>query len=138
LVVDVFAQRGGGVTDLSVDREVDEVFQLLLAEPSADEAELERRLLAALGEVVLVEREPEFAVFEDEVLSRVVISAARKVHIEAGSRWGPGSSGSYVRLLLSRLPCMGFCTPCSPASAYTLLADGTPLAAPSASIGPGV
>ena len=35
--------------DLAVDGEVDEVFELLLAEAAADEPELERRLLAALG-----------------------------------------------------------------------------------------
>ena len=62
--------------DLAVDREVDEVFELVLAQPAADEAELQRRLLAALGEVRFVEGEAQLAVFEDEVLTRVVVSAA--------------------------------------------------------------
>ena len=76
-VVDVLAERRGGIVDLAVDREVDEVFELILAQPSADEAELQRRLLAALGEVLFVECEPQLAVFEDEVLTRVVVAAAR-------------------------------------------------------------
>ena len=33
-LVDVLPQRGGGVEDLAVDREVDEVFQLVLPEPA--------------------------------------------------------------------------------------------------------
>ena len=77
-VVDVLAQRRGGVEDLAVDGQVDEVFELLLAEAAADEAELQRRLLAALGEVRLVEGEAELSVFEDEVLSGVVVSASRR------------------------------------------------------------
>jgi hypothetical protein len=68
-VVDVFAQPRGRVEDLAVDGEVDQVFELLLPEAPADEPELQRRLLAALGEVVLVEREAQLAVFEDEVLA---------------------------------------------------------------------
>ena len=50
-VVDVLAERRGGVVDLAVDREVDEVFELILAQSPADEPESQRRLLAALGEV---------------------------------------------------------------------------------------
>ena len=73
----MFAERRGGVGDLAVDGEVDEVLELLLAEAPADEAELQRRLLAALGEVALVEGEAQLAVFEDEVLAGVVVSAAR-------------------------------------------------------------
>ena len=53
-----------------------------MAEAPADEAELQRRLLAALGEVLLVERESQVAVFEDEVLSGVVVSAARSSHFQ--------------------------------------------------------
>ena len=47
-VVDVLAQRRGGLGYLAVDREVDEIFQLLLAETPSHEADLDRRLLAAL------------------------------------------------------------------------------------------
>jgi len=47
-VVDVFPERRGGVGDLAVDGEVHEVFELLLAEAPADEAEPQRGLLAAL------------------------------------------------------------------------------------------
>ena len=79
-VVDVFAEPRGGVEDLAVDGEVDEVFELLLAEAAADEAELQRRLLAALGEVRLVEGEAQLAVFEDEVLAGVVVFASRCFH----------------------------------------------------------
>jgi len=68
-VVDVLAEAGGGVDDLAVDREVDEVFELLVTEAPADEAELQRGVLAALREVVLVEGEAELTVFEDVVLS---------------------------------------------------------------------
>jgi hypothetical protein len=66
--------------DLAVHREVDEVLQLGLVEASGDESELQRGLLAALREVALVEREPQLAVLEDEVLSRVVIAAAGGVY----------------------------------------------------------
>src|SRR3954447_10782683 len=41
-VVDVLAERGRGVRDLAVDREVHEVLELELLEPAADEAELAR------------------------------------------------------------------------------------------------
>ena len=62
--------------DLAVDRQVDEVFELVCAQTPADEAEPQRRLLAALGEVRFVECEAQLSVFEDEVLARVVVSAA--------------------------------------------------------------
>ena len=48
-VVDVLAERGGRVVDLAVDGEVDEVLELVLVEAAADEAELQRGLLAALA-----------------------------------------------------------------------------------------
>ena len=82
-VVDVLAERRGGVEDLAVDGEVDEVFELLLAEAPADEAELQRGLLAALGEVRLVEGEAQLSIFEDEVLARVVVSASRRFHVRS-------------------------------------------------------
>ena len=63
--------------DLAVDGQVDEILQLGLVEPAGDEAELQGRLLAALAEVTLVERESEFSVFQDEVVPGVVITAAR-------------------------------------------------------------
>ena len=71
---------GGRLEDLAVDGEVDEVFQLLLFEAVAHEAELDRGLLAALGEVNLVEGEAKLPVFEDEVLSGIVIFASCGFH----------------------------------------------------------
>src|SRR6185369_7060140 len=82
-VVDVLAQRAGGILDLAVDGEVHEVLELRVVEPAADEPELQRGLLAALGEVTLVERESKLSVLEDEVVSRVVVSAARGLHRQA-------------------------------------------------------
>src|SRR3954454_2251805 len=76
-VVDVLAQTRARVRDLAVDRQVDEVLQLGVAEPAADEAELHPGLLAALGEVALVEREAQLAVFEDEFVTGVVLAALR-------------------------------------------------------------
>src|SRR5581483_7370748 len=64
--------------------------ELLLAESPADEAHLDRRLLAALGEVRLVEGEAKLPVFEDEVLSGVVVSAARGIHDEDAGVCAPG------------------------------------------------
>src|SRR5205085_2086090 len=68
-VVDVLAESGGGILDLAVDGEVHEVLQLRVLEAAADEAQLDGGLLAALGEVPLVEREAQLAVLEDEVLT---------------------------------------------------------------------
>ena len=85
-VVDVLAQRRGRLLDLAVDGEVDEVLELGLVEASGDEAELQRRLLAALGEVALVEGEAQLAVLEDEVLSGVVVAAAGRIHGRARPR----------------------------------------------------
>src|SRR4051794_4946606 len=68
-VVDVLAEGGGGVLDLAVDGQVDEVLELDALEPRGHEAELERRLLDALGEVALVEGEAQLAVFQDVVLA---------------------------------------------------------------------
>jgi hypothetical protein len=62
-------QVGGRLQDLAVDGEVDEVFELLLAEAPPDEAKLQRRLLAPLGEVRLVEGEAQLPVFEHEMLA---------------------------------------------------------------------
>src|SRR6185437_91687 len=75
-LVDVLAQGGGGIGDLAVDDEVDEVLGLVLLDGSADEAELARGLLAAFAEVALVEGEPQFAVLEHEVVARAVIAAS--------------------------------------------------------------
>src|SRR5262249_42806823 len=52
-----------------------------LAKRPADERECERCLLAPLREVVFVEGETQLAVFEDEVLSRVVVPAPRLLHV---------------------------------------------------------
>ena len=77
----MFTESRCRVEDLSVDGQVHEVFQLVAAEAAAYEPELERRLLAALGEILLVEGEAQIAVFEDEVLARVVVTAARRFHV---------------------------------------------------------
>ncbi len=76
----MLAQRGGGVLDVAVDGEVDQILELVLAEASADEAKLEGRLLAAFAEVAFVEGEAQVAVFEDEVLTGVVVAATCLVH----------------------------------------------------------
>jgi len=99
-IVDVFTERRRGIRYLPVNGQIDEVFELLLAEAAAHEAHLDRRLLAALGEVLLVERKAQLAVFEDEILARVVVSTARLFHVRRpGNVRAPGSSGSYVRFL---------------------------------------
>src|SRR5919197_1482613 len=59
----------------------------VLVEADDDGAELQRRLFAALAEVALVEREAQLAVFEDEVLSGVVVAAACRIH-DIGPRRG--------------------------------------------------
>ena len=46
-------------------------------EPLLDEVELHRGLLDPLGEVLLVEREPQLAVLEDVVRARLVVASAR-------------------------------------------------------------
>jgi hypothetical protein len=66
--------------DLAVDREVDQILELGLGQAAGHEAEPCRRLLAALGEVALVEREPKLSVLEDEVLAGVVVAAPGHVH----------------------------------------------------------
>jgi hypothetical protein len=86
-VVDVLAEGGCRLVDLPVDREVHEVLELRIVEAAVDEAELQRRLFAALAEVALVEREAQLAVFEDEVLSGVVVAAACRIH-DIGPRRG--------------------------------------------------
>ena len=75
-VVDVLAERGRRIVDLAVDGEVHEVLELGVVQAAADEAELARGLLAALGEVALVEGEAKLSVLEDEVLAGVVVAAA--------------------------------------------------------------
>ena len=82
-LVDVIAERRGGVEDLAVHGEVDEVLELSIVEAAADEAEADRRLLAALAEVDLVEREAQLSVLEDEVLAGVVVSTTRGIHEQA-------------------------------------------------------
>src|SRR5262249_46792658 len=98
-VVDVLAERRCGVRHLAVDGEVDEVLELELLEPAADEAELASGLLDAFGEVALVEREAELPVFENVVVTGVVIAAANVIH---GSE-GPGSPGR-LHLMLGSCP----------------------------------
>ena len=84
-VVDVLAEAGGRLLDLAVDGERHEVLELGVVQAAGDEPQLVGGLLAALAEVALVEGEPEFAVFEDEVLSAVVVASACVVH--GGHAW---------------------------------------------------
>ena len=70
--------------------EVHEVLELAVVERAADEAELARGLLAALGEVALVEGEAQLSVLEDEVLSGVVVAACLSVHGEGRSMCSGG------------------------------------------------
>ena len=65
---------------LAVHREVHEVLALVVAERPVDEAELAGGLLHALGEVTLVEREPQLAVLEHVVRARLVIASPRGIH----------------------------------------------------------
>ncbi len=72
-----------GLGDLAVDGEVEEVVELLVAEALLDEAEFDRGLLDALGEVVLVEGEAELAVLEHVVGARLVVSSAGRLLIHS-------------------------------------------------------
>ena len=65
-------------------------YELLVAETAREAL----RLLAALGEVALVEGEAQLAVLEDEVLSGVVVAAAGRIHGGARPRRRPSSVGS--------------------------------------------
>src|SRR3954454_15639261 len=87
----MLAQTRAGIGDLPVDRQVDQVLELGVAEPPADEPELDRGLLAALGEVAFVEGEAQLAVLEDEVVAGVVVAALACLHewsaMSAGHPW---------------------------------------------------
>src|SRR5207248_9114646 len=74
------AQRRRRLGHLAVHREVDEVLALGPLERTRHEAELHGRLLHALGEVALVEGEPELAVLEHVVGPGLIISASYRVH----------------------------------------------------------
>ena len=76
VLVDVLAEGGAGLPDLAVDRQLEQVLELVLVEALPDEVELHRRLLDALGEVPLVEGEAELSVLEHVVGARFVISSA--------------------------------------------------------------
>src|SRR5690606_1799179 len=78
--VDVLAERGGGGGELAVHGEVDEVLALVLAQRSLDEAELDRGLLDALGEVALVEGEAQLAILEHVGRAGLVVSASGGLH----------------------------------------------------------
>src|ERR1019366_6407127 len=112
--------------DLTVDGEIDEVFELLLPQAPADEPELERRLLAALGGVLLVEGEAQLSVFEDEVLSRVVVSAARSLHIGGRESLGARVVGMIRRLPAFQAAMNGILHRAPRGTPYTLHGDGTP------------
>ncbi len=79
-LVDVLAEVRGGLGDLSVDAQADEVVALLGAERPVDEAEPQRRLLHPLHEVPLVEGEAQLAVLEHVVGARLVVSSSCRVH----------------------------------------------------------
>ena len=79
-LVDVLAELGVGVGHLAVHGQVHEVLALVVGERALHEAELDRGLLHALGEVALVEREPQLAVLEDVVGAGFVVAASRGVH----------------------------------------------------------
>jgi hypothetical protein len=87
--VDVLAQGGGGVDDLAVHREVDQVLALLVLEGSVDKAEPDGGQLDALGEVTLVEREAQLAVLEHVVGARLVVSPAGRVHFHVAVPFRP-------------------------------------------------
>src|SRR4051812_9247341 len=92
-VVDVLAELRARIGDLPVARQVDQVLELALAEAPAYEPELHRRLLAALGEVTLVEREAKFAVLQDEVVAGVVVAAFACLHGWSASNAGRPGEG---------------------------------------------
>src|ERR1700709_1163795 len=73
VLVDVFPEGRAGLGDLAAHREVEEVVDLLLGQPLADEVQLHRRLLDALSEVLLVEREAELSVLQYVIGARLVV-----------------------------------------------------------------
>ena len=76
VLVDVLAERRGGLADLAVDGELEQVVELVAREAAVDEVELHRRLLDALREVLLVEGEAQLAVLEHVVGARLVVPSA--------------------------------------------------------------
>ena len=72
----VLPERRQRVADLTVHCEVHEVVELVLAEPGLHEAELHRRLLDPLAEVLLVEHEAQLAILQNIVVTRLVVSAS--------------------------------------------------------------
>ena len=71
----MLAQVGGRLDHLAVHGQVHQVLALLGRRAARDEAELDRRLLHALGEVALVEGEAQLAVLEHVVGARLVVAA---------------------------------------------------------------
>jgi hypothetical protein len=74
--VDVLAEPRVGLVDLAVDRELEQVVELLFGQPLVDEAELDRRLLDPLREVVLVEGEAQLSVLQYVVGAGFVVSSS--------------------------------------------------------------
>src|SRR3954451_17839611 len=91
-VVDVLAQLGGRVLGIAVDGDVDQILQLLVLQAVGYQAELQRRLLAALTEVALVEGEAKLSVLEYEVLARFVVASA-PLHERRHRTFGSCSTG---------------------------------------------
>ena len=72
------------------------VLELLVAEPLVDEAELHRRLLHALPEILLVESEAELAVLQHVVGAGLVIPSAGRLlihELKPGRDAKPGVAG---------------------------------------------
>ncbi len=76
IVNHVRAEGRGGLADLAVDGQLEQVEQLLGLETVIHEVELHRGLLDPLGEVLLVEREAKLAVLEHVVRAGFVITPA--------------------------------------------------------------
>ena len=73
------SERSAGPTSscqraFAVHGEVHEIVEFVLAQPRLDEAELDRRLLDSLAEVLLVEHEPELSVLQDVVVTGLVVA----------------------------------------------------------------
>src|SRR6201996_7386826 len=79
VLVDVFAEGGAGLGDLAADREVEQIVDLLLAQPLVDEGQLHRGLLDPLGKILLVEREAELSVLQYVIGARLVIPSAGRL-----------------------------------------------------------
>ncbi len=76
VLVDVLAQLGCRLADLTVHGQLDEVLEFLRPQPRMGEIELHGSLFHALGEVALIEREAKLPVLENVVGARLVVASA--------------------------------------------------------------